>query len=102
MSTRCQLTPPSWVAYRSGPYAKPFLASAKRSCESPDVPPATGTQALVGPALGQLGQLRLDPIQIVVHADPVSLSCSRMRARPRLTRLRTTISEHFSWVAISR
>ena len=57
--------------------------------------------ALVGALLGQLGELRLEPIQIVAHADSVSLSCSRIRASPRLTRLRTTISEHLSWVAIS-
>ena len=33
--TGCHVVPPSCVAYRSGPYAKPFLGSANRNCEYP-------------------------------------------------------------------
>jgi hypothetical protein len=43
-------------------------------------------------ALGKDRQLGLESIVVVVHH--VSFICSRIRARPRLTRLRTTSSEH--------
>ena len=44
-------------------------------------------------------QLVLEPVVAVAHEPPSSVS--RIRARPRLTRLRTTISEHCSDAAIS-
>jgi len=49
-------------------------------------------------------ELRLDFVQVVPshEAGPVFEICSRTRASPRLTRLRTTSSEQTSSLAISR
>src|SRR3954447_13594000 len=50
-------------------------------------------------AIGRRSQLHLELAEPVAHA--LALSADRSRARPRLTRWRTTASEHSSVAAIS-
>ena len=64
----------------------------------------TRPQPPVRSTVGELGELRLDLIQVIAHTGVggfQSSSWSRIRASPRLTRLRTTISEQCSEAAIS-
>ena len=69
----------------------------------PPAPSGSRSEPPMRSALSQLDELCLNGIQIVgIHVDHVSFSCFRTRASPRLTRLRITISEHRSSVAISR
>ena len=60
-----------------------------------------GAARAVDPSRGELGQLGPDAVQVIGHSPQLPPSRSRSRDNPRLTRLRTTISEQLSSDAIS-